>query len=329
MAKRLSLSKKKYSVRRKVIRRRSGRRRVSTRFGRRFKRRNGSIGTIQKVRGDSFFAFPTSDTDQPSSTNNWLPKMMKCYMPLTLSTNFKEYRVLGINVWFRLRYPPPVRYYYDDQDKLLGSRCEIHELYYFPTCSWDQPTLNPRLSRGAFEVGTNWRRAYVKAKDIGRSAVRRNVQLNGGNTGMDLLDFGKWPLVSATTGDANNFHWHTQLISPKWRPSSCLFDEGSADETSEWGAQSVLLGFLWRSDTHAKGTEAIPDMDTDSVEFKYEIIYQFRGRKPHSMFIADTSGPGDVKAARGGTNTDPSPPTTVPSRAIILGTGTQFPIAPN
>ncbi|UDN67464.1 capsid protein [robinz virus RP_340] len=325
MAKRFSLSKKKYSVRRKIMRRRSGRRRVSTRFGRRFKRRNGSIGTIQKVRGDSFFAFPISDADQPSSRNNWLPKMMKCYMPITLATNFKEFRVLGINVWFRLRYPPPVRYYYDENSLLLGSRCEIHELFYYPTCNWDQPTLNPRLSRGAYEVGTNWRKAYVKARDIGRSAVRQNNQISGLPTGMEHLNFDEWPLITNATGDTPNFHWHTQLISPRWRPSSCLFDEG----TSEQGAQSVLLGFLWRSDAHPQGSGAGPDMDTDSVEFKYEIIYQFRGRKPHSMYIADTSGPGDIKAARSGTNFDPSPPTTAPTGTITLGTGTQFPIAFN
>ena len=118
------------------------------------------------MRGDNFFEFPAVVQGQPNPNNNWLPVMLPVTIPLSMVGLFKEYRCIGVRVWFRLRYPPPVEYFYDEDDKLVGSRCSIHEIYYYPSGKFDQPTINPRLSRGAREVTTAWQRTFVKLRGI-------------------------------------------------------------------------------------------------------------------------------------------------------------------
>jgi len=291
--------------RRRVLRRRVRRfrkKRMVRRRGYRRLKRTHKFPTVYKVR-DCKFVDVGGDY-----INNWRGAYQILGAPLQVISLFKEYRITGAKIWFRLRHPPPVRYIYSGA-QLVESVVDIHEIFYLPSGSPDEPQLNPRLSSKAKEVTTAWQSVFVRFKDV----EKHNVWAipNEGFDGADYIPQG---------GTDSAYVYHKVQRAPIWRDITVNFTNAG---TTVAARPRVHIGYFYKSEP---GHEFGAPVTVDTVEVRMVYYVHVRGRKPLSMLNLDVTGMLNKDASQ--VMNVPEHPTLPPGDNPLLVFDSEAPVEP-
>lgn len=278
---------KKRTFRRRT---RIGRRRVRTRRLRHVRRRVGRRSQSIPTRSSKELGFIYSFT---SATGIRVPQNTWCRAPNAIGNQwrpyqafaqlFKEFKVIGVLVAVRRRYPEAVEYQPNQQEQTVAaSRLSTNNIWWAPWSTQDPPNYPPRMIKSAILLSGRWTVRRLKCKwprvawDMAGSGANDAGMVS---TAADQF-FGASSLNSLINpGNAQSTRYRSIMMArPYW---------GNMPWMSVGVDNAAQLGMIPTGFFLVENQSIIPD---DDLEVRVKVRYAFRKRKNLAGALPDNSG---------------------------------------